>query len=126
MFEDRSWRARVVRVAVLVEMVLCGEVARSVGCRASGVSFMVRIARLTIPSLVFAAACAACSSASKPHDPGDPGGGPPPGDPKGPGTTSPGTSNERPEVSLGMTIMARDAAGAPRLVRAIRPRAMAA
>jgi hypothetical protein len=90
-------------------------------------SFMVRILRLTIPSLAFAAACAACSSSSKPDgDPGDPGGGPPPGDPKGPGTMSPGTSNERPEVSLGMTIMARDATGAPRLMRAIRPRAIAA
>jgi hypothetical protein len=87
---------------------------------------MVRIPRLAIPSLVLVVACAACSSSSRPRDPGDPGGGPKPGDPMGPGTTSPGTSNERPEVSLGMTVLARDAAGAPRLMRAIRPRAMAA
>jgi fungalysin metallopeptidase (M36)/PA domain-containing protein/fungalysin/thermolysin propeptide len=91
-------------------------------------SFMVRMPRLTIPALVFAAAaCAACSSSSKSGgDPAGPGGGPQPGDPEGPGTMSPGTPAERPEVSLGMTIMARDAAGAPRLMRAIRPRAMAA
>jgi hypothetical protein len=88
---------------------------------------MIRIPRLAIPSLVLAAACAACSSSNPPQgDPGDPGGGPKPGAPMGPGTVSPGTSNERPEVSLGMTILARDAAGAPRLIRAIRPRAMAA
>ena len=86
---------------------------------------MVRNPRLAIPLLALGAACAACSS-NRPRDPGDPGGGPPPAVPMGPGTTSPGTSNERPEVSLGMTILARDAAGAPRLVRAIRPRAMAA
>jgi hypothetical protein len=85
---------------------------------------MVRIPRLAIPSLVLATACAACSSSS--DSVGDPGGPPPPIDPMGPGTTSPGTSNERPEVSLGMTIMARNDAGAPRLMRAIRPRAMAA
>ena len=87
---------------------------------------MVRIPRLTVFSLVFAVACAACSSNKPGGAPGDPGGGPQPGDPMGPGTVSPGTSNERPEVSLGMTILARDAAGAPRLMRAIRPRAMPA
>ncbi|HEX3476731.1 MAG TPA: M36 family metallopeptidase [Kofleriaceae bacterium] len=88
---------------------------------------MVRIPRLAIPSLMLVAACAACSSSNRQQgDPGDPGAGPKPGGPMGPGTASPGTSTERPEVSLGMTILARDAAGAPRLTRAIRPRPMAA
>jgi hypothetical protein len=73
---------------------------------------MVRISRLTVSSLLFAAACTAGSSpAPSPGNPGSPGGSPP---------MSP---TEQTAVSLGMSVMSTDAAGAPRLMRSFRPRA---
>src|SRR5689334_4777299 len=74
-----------------------------------------RLGTFAVPSLLFAAACAAPSSSSDP-DPGTP------GDPgTGPGPTS--ISVDQLATNLGVNIMSRDEHGAPRLIRAIVPRA---
>src|SRR4051812_17293366 len=74
---------------------------------------MIRISKLAVPSLLFAAACAGSSSTTPP-----------------PGTSGPGrpiTPNQQTATTLGMTIMSADArTGAPRLLRALPPRAAAA
>jgi len=91
---------------------------------------MLRIRALVIPSLLCAAACAACSSQSTnggPDDPGDPGN---PGGASGSGGSGaagsgPGAvigTNDQLATGLGVAVLASDAAGAPRLIRAIVPR----
>ena len=75
----------------------------------------LRLGTVAVPSLLFVAACAAPPSSSEP-DPGNP------GDPgSGPGPTS--ISVDQLATNLGVSIMAKDAHGAPRLIRAIVPRA---
>jgi fungalysin metallopeptidase (M36)/PA domain-containing protein len=79
---------------------------------------LFRFRTLAVPSLLLAAACAACASPTPPSgDPGDPG---VPGDPGDPGQPVPST--EQDATALGVSIMSSDAAGAPRLIRAIVPR----
>jgi hypothetical protein len=73
---------------------------------------MLRSSKLTIGSLLLAAACSAGSPATPPV------GGTGPERPLGP--------NEQAATTMGMTIMSSDAAGAPRLMRAIVPRMPAA
>jgi large repetitive protein len=73
---------------------------------------MVRNRKLALSSLLFAAAC----SSGSPPIPGTPA---PPDD-------SAGATPEQTAVSLGMSVMSSTAAGAPRLLRAIVPRAAAA
>jgi len=73
--------------------------------------------RFAVSSLLFAAACAAGSSPTPT---------PPAGTPGTPGTDQPGEASEPTAVALGVTVMSRDAAGAPRLMRSIVPRASAA
>ena len=77
---------------------------------------MLRIRILVAPSIIFAAACAA-GSAPPP---------PPTGTPGTPGAGQPMAPTEQTAVSLGMAIMSSDAAGAPRLIRSIKPRASVA
>ena len=84
-----------------------------------------RFRSLAIPSLLFTAACAAGSSPTS----GDPGTGSPdqptaPANPS-PGADPPTATTEQTATSLGMSIMASDARGTPRLIRAIVPRATA-
>jgi len=78
---------------------------------------MIRTSTLAIPSLLFAAACAGAPPSSPPGTPGTPG---------TPGVDQPGVPGDQAAVGLGMTVMSRDAAGAPRLMRSIVPRAAAA
>ena len=73
---------------------------------------LFRVRTLAVPSLLFAVACAACASP-----------GAPPADP-GPGV--PVTTTEQTATALGVSILSSDASGAPRLIRAIVPRASAA
>src|SRR5688572_1059731 len=73
---------------------------------------MFRINRFTVPALV-AAGCAAGS----PSTPA-----PSPGGPAVPGDGRPVTPTEQAAVAMGMSIVASDEAGAPRLVRALVPR----
>jgi hypothetical protein len=88
-------------------------------------SIMVRIihrfarisARLTIASVVFAAACTAGSSPAPPSGTGNPG---------GPGGGASAPSTEQIAVSLGVSILSSDALGVPRLIQAFRPRAVVA
>lgn len=75
---------------------------------------MLRIRTLTVPSILFVAACTAGSSP------------PPPEDPAVPGKGRPVTPTEQLAVSLGMSIMSSDASGAPRLMRSMKPRASVA
>jgi hypothetical protein len=85
---------------------------------------LLRFRTFAIPSLLLAAACAACSTDTpSPGDPGDPGG---PSDPGNPGLGPPMTTTEQTATALGVSIMSSNAAGAPRLIRAIVPRAAAA
>ncbi|HET7504904.1 MAG TPA: M36 family metallopeptidase [Kofleriaceae bacterium] len=79
----------------------------------------VRFRTLAVPSLLFAAACSSGSSSPPPGDPGNP------GDPGAPGNGQPGKVDPN-EVTLGVSVMSRDASGAPRLIRAIVPRPAAA
>jgi len=79
---------------------------------------MIRLGTLAIPSLLFAAACAAGSSPTPP--PGGPGG---PTTPTSPGDDRPATAGDQIAVKMGVSIMASDAAGAPRLMRSVLPRA---
>jgi hypothetical protein len=75
----------------------------------------LRVRTLAASLLVFAAAC----STGSPTPPGDP------GDPSNPGDTGQGhpvPPVEQNATALGVTIMSSDAAGAPRLIRAIVPR----
>ena len=66
-----------------------------------------RFRTLSVPSLLFAAACAACASpAGDPDDPGD----------LGPG--APATLTDQIATSMGVSVMSSDASGAPRLIRA--------
>jgi len=80
-----------------------------------------RLRSLAIPPLLFAAACA--TGPSSPTPPGDPGA---PGDPGNPGTGQPGLPTDQTATGLGVSVMSSDAAGAPRLIRAIVPRASVA
>jgi len=73
-----------------------------------------RIRTLAIPSLLFATACSTSSSPNLPSDPGDPG---------DPGSGPPVSTVEQTATRLGVSIMASDARGVPRLIRAIVPRA---
>jgi hypothetical protein len=75
-----------------------------------------RFRALAAPSLLLAAACSACSP-STPSDPGVP------GQPRDPGSGQPGVPVDQAATSLGVTIMARDTRGVPRLIRSIVPRA---
>ena len=82
---------------------------------------MTQIRTIALPSLLFAAACASGSSSPTP-----PASSPNPGTPSTPGSpTGPAPiAIQAPQaaVALGVTIMAADPAGAPRLVRSIVPR----
>jgi hypothetical protein len=69
---------------------------------------MIRTRLLTLSSILLVAACAADSA---------------PPDDSGP--DQPATLNEQTALTLGMSIMSSDASGAPRLMRAIKPRASA-
>ena len=69
--------------------------------------------KLTIPWLL-AAACSSGSSMDDPSGPADPG---------DPGAGQPVSSAEQAATGLGMSIMASDARGVPRLMRSIVPRA---
>jgi len=85
---------------------------------------MIRTRSLAVSSLVFAAACAAGVSAAPPDgNPAPPGDAADPGDAGSPGLVDPPSPNEPAAVTLGMTILARDGAGSPRLMRSIVPRA---
>lgn len=78
----------------------------------------LRFRSVALQSVLFAAACAACSD-STPSTPVDP----VPGDtvtPAGPG--GPVTATDPDATALGVSIMASNTTGAPRLVRAIVPR----
>jgi fungalysin metallopeptidase (M36)/PA domain-containing protein len=72
-----------------------------------------------VPSLLFAAACATGSNPSPDPSP-DPDN---PGAPGDPGAGPSGTSLDQAATNLGVTVMARDEHGAPRLLRSIVPRA---
>src|SRR6185503_5899782 len=83
---------------------------------------MFRIRSHTVSSIVLAVLVTACATSSGPTQP--------PGDPDVPGSPDDGkgrpvTSNEQLAVSLGVSIMSSDATGAPRLMRAWKPRASA-
>src|SRR5262249_9478766 len=80
---------------------------------------LLRFHTLASASLLLAAGCAASSSPPT-GDPGDPGD---PGNPADPGSGRPLTSREQAATGLGVSIMSSDAGGAPRLIRAIIPRA---
>lgn len=77
----------------------------------------LRFRTLAVPSLLFAAACGTGSSSPPSGDPGDP------GDPVDPGAGRPATPADQTATTLGVSIMSSDASGAPRLIRAIVPRA---
>jgi len=77
---------------------------------------MARFHTLAIPSLLFTAACAR-GGESPTQPPGDPAAPVSPGDDRPTGTT------EQTAVQLGMSILSSNAAGAPRLMRALSPRA---
>jgi hypothetical protein len=81
---------------------------------------MVRSPALALSSLLFAAACAAGSPATPPS------GGGTPGTPSLPGASQPTSSSDQQAIALGVSILSSDAAGAPRLIRSIVPRAAAA
>src|SRR5215468_5254305 len=73
---------------------------------------MLRTSALAVASLVFAVACTS---------------GPPPTGPSSdPGPDRPAAPDDQNAASLGMTVLSRDASGAPRLLRSIVPRAPAA
>ena len=76
---------------------------------------MIGFRRFAVSSLLFAAACATDASPTSPP----PGG---PGDLAG----KPAAPGDQRAIALGMTIMSTDAAGTPRLMRALVPRAGAA
>jgi large repetitive protein len=78
---------------------------------------MIRFRTLTVSSLLFAAACASGSSPSTPGGPGTP---------ATPGPDRPATPDEQTAVTLGMSVMSSNAAGAPRLMRSVVPRTSAA
>jgi hypothetical protein len=75
---------------------------------------LFRLRALVVPSLLFAAACSGGSPLPTPDDPG------PPGASDGAQTVAP---IDQKATGLGMSIVSSDAAGAPRLIRAIEPRA---
>ena len=75
---------------------------------------MIRFRTVTISSLLFAAACA---SGSSPNTPGGP------GTPTQPGADRPTTPDEQTAVTMGMSVVSTTSAGAPRLMRAVVPRA---
>jgi hypothetical protein len=91
---------------------------------------MLRIRAFAIPSLLCAAACAACSSPTStpggPGDPGNPGDPVNPGDPGNPGSGFSISTTDQMATGLGVAILSSDAAGAPRLIRAVVPRAPSA
>jgi hypothetical protein len=78
---------------------------------------LFRLRALLVPSLLFAAACSGDSPSTAPDDPGPPGA-------SGEGQTV--TPIDQKATGLGMSIVAIDAAGAPRLIRAIVPPAVPA
>jgi hypothetical protein len=78
---------------------------------------LFRLRALVVPSLLFAAACSGDSPSTTPDDPGAPGA-------SGEGQTI--TPIDQKAIGLGMSVVSSDAAGAPRLIRAIVPRAVAA
>src|SRR3954464_10622760 len=80
-------------------------------------SMLFRLRALVVPSLLFAAACSGDSPLTTPDDPGPPGA-------SGEGQTV--TPIDQKATGLGMSIVSSDAAGAPRLIRAIVPRAVPA
>jgi len=77
-----------------------------------------RFRTLGVPSLLLAAACAACSSQPAQTGPG----GDDPGDPGNPVPGQQPTTTDQTATGLGVSVMATDALGAPRLIRAIVPR----
>ena len=76
-----------------------------------------RLRALVVPALLFATACGGDLSSTTPEDPGAPGA-------SGEGQTVPPI--EQRATGLGMSIVSSDAAGVPRLIRAIVPRAVPA
>ena len=76
-----------------------------------------RLRALVVPCLLFAAACSGDSPSTTPDDPGAPGA-------SGEAQTVPPI--EQRATGLGVSIVSSDAAGAPRLIRAIVPRAVPA
>jgi len=76
-----------------------------------------RLRALVVPSFLFAAACSGDSPSATPDEPGAPGG-------SDDGQTA--TPIDQRATGLGMSIVASDDSGAPRLIRAIVPRAVAA
>ena len=78
---------------------------------------LFRLRALVVPSLLFAAACSGGSPLPTPDDPG------PPGASDGAQTVAP---IDQKATGLGMSIVSSDAAGAPRLIRAIVPLAVPA
>ena len=79
---------------------------------------MVRSRPIALSSLLFAAACAAGSSPTPPSS-----GAGTPGTPGAPGPSQPASTNDQAATALGVSILSSDAAGAPRLIRSIVPRA---
>jgi large repetitive protein len=86
---------------------------------------LLRFHTLATASLVLAVGCAGGPSPTTgdPGDPGDPGGPGDPGNPADPVSGRPLTPVEQKATALGVTIMSSDASGAPRLIRAVVPRA---
>src|SRR4051812_33532186 len=78
---------------------------------------MIRSRPIALSSLLFAAACAAGSSAPPSGGAGTP------GTPGAPGPSQPAAANDQAATALGVAILSSDAAGAPRLIRSIVPRA---
>jgi len=83
---------------------------------------MFRFRSFAISSLLFAAACAVDTPTAPPSDP-DPTNPTDPTNPADPGGDQPATPTDQTAVNLGMTVMAKDASGAPRLMRSLIPRA---
>ena len=79
---------------------------------------MVRSRPIALSSLLFAAACAAGSSPTPPS-----GGSGDPGSPGSPAPSQPASANDQAATALGVSIVSSDAAGVPRLIRSIVPRA---
>jgi hypothetical protein len=81
---------------------------------------LFRLRALVIPSFLFAAACSGDLPSTTPGDPGAPG---------APGGSDEGqtvTPTDQKATGLGMSIVSSDAAGVPRLIRAVVPRAVPA
>ena len=81
---------------------------------------MVRLRTFGIPSLLFIAACVAGTTSSPPPSPGDP------AQPTSAGDDLPAAPADQAAVAMGMSIVSSNAAGVPRLMRSLSPRASVA